>query len=122
MEKNKEKKKNTAGRHTKLTVKRPPPYTSDSNHLQIARERAGALTSPSSCLDGGVTRVGPGQYPQYTRADFGPEAVGSSIRIRHTSPNVKPFGRVKSCMVAEPMSGGHDRRMRPSSCSCYATI
>ena len=30
-------------------------------------------------LDGCVTRVGSGQHPQYTRADFGPEAVGSSV-------------------------------------------
>ena len=82
----------------KLTVKRPPSYASDSNHLattQTARDRAGALTFPSSCLDGGVTRVGPGQYPQYTRADFGLEAVGSSVHKHHTSPNVKPHGRVK---------------------------
>ena len=40
MEKNKEKKKKTAGRHTKLTVKRPPPYTSDSNHLHNHANRA----------------------------------------------------------------------------------
>ena len=40
--------------------------------------------------------MGPGQYPQYTRADFGPEAVGSSVHKHHTSPNVKPYGRVKS--------------------------
>ena len=40
--------------------------------------------------------MGPGQYPQYTRADFGPEAVGSSVRKHYTSPNVRPYGRVKS--------------------------
>ena len=40
--------------------------------------------------------MGPGRYPQYTRADFGPEAVGISNHKHDTSPNVKPFGRVKS--------------------------
>ena len=48
--------------------------------------------------------MGPGQYPQYTRADFGPEAVGSSVHKHYTSPNDKPHGRVKSCKVAEPCS------------------
>ena len=43
-----------------------------------------------------------GQHPQYTRADFGPEAVGSSNHRHITSPNVKPFARVKSRLVAEP--------------------
>ena len=38
--------------------------------------RAGALTFPSSCLDGGVTRVGPGQNPQYTRAWSVRKAMG----------------------------------------------
>ena len=45
--------------------------------------------------------MGPGQYPQHTRADFGPEAVGSSVHKHQTSPNVKPHGRVKSHMEAE---------------------
>ena len=45
--------------------------------------------------------MGPGQYPQYIRADLGPEAVGSSVLKHCTSPNDKPNGRVKSCMVAE---------------------
>ena len=48
--------------------------------------------------------MGPDQYPQYTRADFGPEAVGSSVHKHHTSPNDKPNGRLKSRMVAEPGS------------------
>ena len=49
-----------AGRHTTWTVKRPPPYTCDSNHLYSHAHRARkSWRSPSSCL-------GPGQYPQYT--------------------------------------------------------
>ena len=71
--------------HYCVTVKRPQPYTSDSNHLHD-RETASALTCPSSCLDGGVTRVGLGRYPQYIRGDFGPEAVGSSNHRHITSP------------------------------------
>ena len=72
------------------------PTATTCTTTQTARERAGALTSPSSCLDGSVTRVVPGRYSQYTRADFGPEAVGSSNHRHITSPNVKPHGRVKS--------------------------
>ena len=30
----------------------------------------------------------PGQYPQYTRADFGKEAVGSSSHRDHSAPQV----------------------------------
>ena len=48
--------------------------------------------------------MGPSQSSQYTRVDFGPEALGSSIHTRFTSPNVKPYGRVKSRMVAERRS------------------
>ena len=52
--------------------------------------------------------MGPGRYPQYTLADFGPEAVGSSIHKRYTSPNDKPHGRVKSRMVAEQQMHGRN--------------
>ena len=38
--------------------------------------RAGALVPPPPCLVGGATRVVPGQYPQYTRADFGEGGCG----------------------------------------------
>ena len=57
---------------------------------------------------GSVTRVGPSRYPQYTRADFGPEAVGSSIHIRYTSLNVNQHGTVKSRMVAERQIHGRN--------------
>ena len=30
--------------------------------------------------------MGPGQYPQYTRADFGQQAVGSSPQCDHRQP------------------------------------
>ena len=84
---------------TNITVR---PTATTCTTTQTARERAGALTFPSSCLNGGVTRVGPGRYPQYTRADFGPEAVGSSNHKHITSPINTTHGKVKSRMVAEP--------------------
>ena len=62
--------------------------------------------------------MGPGQYPQYTRADFGLEAVGSSILIRHTSPNVKPNGEGE----VPHGSGATDPWTQPTSRSCYATL
>ena len=40
--------------------------------------------------------------PQYTRADFGPEAAGSSNHRHITSQNVRPYGRVKVIMAEEP--------------------
>ena len=45
--------------------------------------RVGALVFSSSCLDESITRVGPSQYPQYTCADYGQEAVGRSTTERH---------------------------------------
>ena len=48
--------------------------------------RAGALVFSSSCLDESTSRVGLGQYPQYTRALFGEEAVGSSQTKHHSTP------------------------------------
>ena len=57
--------------------------------------------------------MGPGQYPQYTRADFGQEAVGSSLHRDHrttatrqtTSPTI--FRTLKSRTVAEPWLQTH---------------
>ena len=96
------------------TQARATTYTA----TQATNARADALMFPSSCLGGGITRVGPGQYPQYNRADFGPEAVGCSCTKHHKSPNVKLHGRVKSRMVAELslVFRGHD-----PACNCNAT-
>ena len=55
-------------------------YTTSAPALTYVR--AGALVPPPPCLGLGATRVGPGQYPQYTRADFGKEAVGGSLHPR----------------------------------------
>ena len=77
--------------------------TPQSNHQQLCpraqshtqapttHTRAGALTFPSSCLDGSVTRVGSGQYPHYTRAPFAEEAVGSSQYKHHRAPQAQPM-------------------------------
>ena len=57
--------------------------------------------------------MGPSQYPQYTRADFGQEAVGSSLHRDHrttatrqtTSPTVLRDAEVPhggGAMVADP--------------------
>ena len=70
--------------------------------------RAGALVPPPQCPGGGITRVGPGQYTQYTRADFGHEAVGSSLRLRQDRRRAQQsYGTLKSRMVAEPWLQTH---------------
>ena len=72
-------------RHHKITRTR--------QHTQTAsvHTRAGALTFPSSCLDGGVTRVGPGRNPQNTRAWLAREAVGCSQKNHHRAQPRQPM-------------------------------
>ena len=55
----------------------------DNTSTRAAYVRAGALVPPPPCLGGGITRVGPSQYPQYTRAWHAREAVGSSLHRDH---------------------------------------
>ena len=55
--------------------------------------RAGALVLPPPCLGGGITRVGPCQYPQYTRVWSAREAVGSSQSKHHRAPQTQPMSR-----------------------------
>ena len=50
----------------KTTKNHTRPTATTCTTTQTAREIAGALTSPSSCLDGSVTRVGPSRYPPGT--------------------------------------------------------
>ena len=85
-------KPNGGKNNHRRTQARATTYTA----TQTTHARAGGLMFPSSCLGGGITRVGPCQYPQYNRADFGPEAVGSSYTKHHKSPNVKPHEKLKS--------------------------
>ena len=64
----------------------PCPRAQSCTQAPTTHTRVGAPTFPSSCLDGSVTLVGLGQYPQYTRAPFGEVAVGSSqSKRRRTS-------------------------------------
>ena len=62
-------------------------HRQQSLHKQPQKQRAGALMLPSSCLDGSIARVGPGQHPQSTGALYGGEAVGVSSQQHSTSQN-----------------------------------
>ena len=53
---------------------------------QQQQQRAGALTLSSSCLDGSVTPVGPGQNPQYTGA---PKAGGGCGLLDKSQPRAQ---------------------------------
>ena len=65
--------------------------------------------------------MGPGQYLQYTGADFGPEAVGSSNHRHITRQNVKTLRKVPQSVAK--MSRGHDLRRQcdPHDAADYAT-
>ena len=69
------------------------------------QQRAGALTLSSSCLDGSVTPVGPGQNPQYTGAPKAGGGCGLLAKSTTTSPMAQPQCSKKQCinvnMVAE---------------------
>ena len=82
--------------HCKTTTTAHVPTETTYTTTQTARERAGALTSPSSCLDGGVTPGGSRSIPTVQ-----PCRLRSGGYTRYSSPNVKPHGRVKSRMVTE---------------------
>ena len=77
---------NSHARHRHQTLRKQP-----------SKQRSGALMLPSSCLDGSITRVGPGQHPQYTRVLFGGEAVGGSSQQLSTAQKKSS----NSDMVAE---------------------
>ena len=102
---------------TTVTVKRPHrtrPTATTCTTTQTARERAGALTFSSSCLDGSVTRVGPGRYPQCTRADFGPEAVGSSLALQHTTMSTRKRNTITTS-VMRSLTERESSKCRPAS-------
>ena len=66
------------------------------------QERAGALMLPSSCLDGSVTPVGPGQNPQYTGAVQRREAVGCSQGLKMSPQNNKVSKRMTRLLRHDP--------------------
>ena len=61
-----------------------------SPQQQQQQQRAGALTLSSSCLDGSVTPVGPGQNPQYTGAPKAGGGCGLLAKSTTTSPMAQP--------------------------------
>ena len=62
------------------------PRAQRHTQTKSTHARAGALVFSSSCLDESTSRVGLGQYPQYTRALFGEQAVGGSQTKHHSTP------------------------------------
>ena len=94
---------NQTARHKTTTFRYDHVY--DNTSTRAAYVRAGALLPPPPCLGGGITQVGPRQYPQYTRAWFAREAVGSSLHRDHkttatpptTSPTVSRDAEVPHC-------------------------
>ena len=65
---------------------------------QQQQQRAGALTLSSSCLDGSVTPVGPGQNPQYTGAPKEGGGCGLLDKSTTTSPMAQPQYSKKQCI------------------------
>ena len=82
---------------TQTSDQQPRSPKATTNPQATTQTRAGALMFPSSCLDGGITRVGPGQYPQCARALYGGEAVSCSSQQHSTAQKMSP----NSDMVAE---------------------
>ena len=58
---------------------KPQPDTTATIPRATTQARAGALMFPSSCLDGSITRVGPGVNLQCTRAWYSREVAGCSL-------------------------------------------
>ena len=54
--------------HQKSVINSHVHHKQQTLHMQPRKQRAGAVMLPSSCRGGSITRVGPGQHPQYTRA------------------------------------------------------
>ena len=68
-----------AGGQTVVHDKQPQPDTTTTIPRATTQARAGALMFPSSCLDGSITRVGPGLCPQYISPWYAREAVSCSL-------------------------------------------
>ena len=108
------------------------PWRGLSHHLTSTcpsvttpqQERAGALMLPSSCLDGSVTPVGPGQNPQYTGAVQRREAAGCSQGLKmspqKTTKRERPSRRPVrfSCPPTEKTFWPHVSSTTSSPCAC----
>ena len=78
------------------TPQNQPPYPflhvrDNKRRPQACIHELALLTFPSSCLDGGVTRVGPGRNPQYNRAWLAREVVGCSQNNHHKAQPQQPM-------------------------------
>ena len=119
-----------------MTVKRPPPHTSDSNHLHNHANRARKswrsdvlIILPGWERQTGGSRSIPTVHPCGLRSG----GCGSSSNHKHvTSPIVKPYGRVKSAKKVEifiiPIACGtakllgRDRQIRESPLRQYEPV
>ena len=83
--------------HSPRTLHHSVPC-SQQQQQQQQQQRAGALTLSSSCLDGSVTPVGPGQNPQYTGAPKEGGGCGLLDKSTTTSPMAQPQYSKKQCI------------------------
>ena len=65
----------------------PDTFDTVNNPLHKSTIRVGALVTSTFLPGWRATRVGPGQYPQFTRAPLWVEAVGSSQAPQPNKPN-----------------------------------
>ena len=93
--------------HLKSTC---PPETTPQ------QERAGALMLPSSCLDGSVTPVGPGQNPQYTGAVQRREAVGCPQGLKMSPQNSMVAERQLQFHSQSASSAQYETMVSPAEC------
>ena len=96
-----------AGGQTVVHNKLPQPDTTTTTPRATTQARAGALMFPASCLDGSITRVGPGLNPQYTRAWCAREAARLLTQQLSTDAQMSPtlqhvslfFFQKKTCFL-----------------------
>ena len=71
------------------------PLTHDSDNTTTALHEL-ALWWFTTLPGWSITRVGPSQHPQYTRADFGQQAVGGSLTASTTSAQQWAYNKITS--------------------------
>ena len=97
-----------------MTVKRPPPHTSDSNHLRNhANHARKSWRSDVPIILPGWERHTGGSWstPTVHRADFGPEAVGSSNhKLLMSQTSIPTGGQVPHGSGAQVSDPRHSTR------------
>ena len=83
--------RNSAGRHATVTVKRPPPHTSNSNHLRnhANRARKSCRSDVPIILPGWERRSTPTVHPCGLRSGGCGQLKPQALDV----PNVNPYGR-----------------------------